>query len=466
MNIAQYAGRPRRIYSGRRGMYGGAPDSFEHFVRSLDPVAWYPPGIGVVGGLTVSEWSDYTGKGHHLLQAAAGNRPFNLPHSGTDYAWLSGEVGNGFSTPASASTTLTGDMSVVVRVALSAATLAGVKSLGGQLGQPGTYNWQFHLGTDKLNFQYSPDGTANTTIASTITVGAAGITADTVVYIGAYQDVDNDAGGNDVKFFWSVDGASWTQIGATVTTAGTANRHASTYPLKAFCIINEIIPCEGKGYLFRVYEGNAFDGSGTLKAELDPSTFAETSTNGATAVASTGETWTLNSTGGYPTTIVKSPQILFGGVDEYLKTAAFTLNQPSFCCIVFKPITFTNVDFIFDGATTNSMVLRQNGATPAYSTYAGGGADSIGVGPALGALGIVSATYNGALSPWRLNLDAPNLADIGTANASGLTLGADGGLAFGFGNFIAKEFIAFPVAPTEAQLYEIVLGLNARHRCF
>lgn len=61
----------------------------------------------------------------------------------------------------------------------------------------------------------------------------------------------------------------------------------------------------------------------------------------------------------------------FDGVDDWLKASAFTWNRPEVVYIVFKPISWTREDRIFDGNALNVMSFFQEIETPKYFIYAG-----------------------------------------------------------------------------------------------
>lgn len=56
--------------------------------------------------------------------------------------------------------------------------------------------------------------------------------------------------------------------------------------------------------------------------------------------------------------------VLFDGIDDYLKAAAFTYNQPEMIYIVLKQVTWTLNDRILDGNTNGAGELRQTNVTP------------------------------------------------------------------------------------------------------
>src|SRR3990167_628749 len=54
--------------------------------------------------------------------------------------------------------------------------------------------------------------------------------------------------------------------------------------------------------------------------------------------------------------------ILFNGTDEYLKCVAFTFNRPETAYILFKQITNTSNDYIYDGNLVQGMACIQDGS--------------------------------------------------------------------------------------------------------
>lgn len=80
---------------------------------------------------------------------------------------------------------------------------------------------------DYMRFTWFPDGTfaSGITKQSSVTVP---ITNGTKAWVRVVHDIDNGAGGNDVKFYTSSDGVTWTQLGSTQTTAGVTTHFAAT----------------------------------------------------------------------------------------------------------------------------------------------------------------------------------------------------------------------------------------------
>jgi len=136
--------------------------------------------------------------------------------------------------------------------------------------------------------------------------------------------------------------------------------------------------------------------------------------------------------------------ILFDGVDNFMKAAAFTLVQPEFIYIVFKQITWTGGEYIFDGNTASSGLLFQSGGTP--NLIASGGTNSSKDDLTLDTYGIARVKFNGASSTFQINEETQITGNFGANNMGGFTLGARGDGAVGYGNIEVKEVIIRNVA--------------------
>ena len=128
-------------------------------------------------------------------------------------------VGNG--------TAITGDLDVRVKLSTADWTPATTGTFAAKFGGAGLRSWMFQLhSTGVLQLTRSSDGTATTTASSTV---ATGLADGATKWVRCVLDVDNGSGGTDVKFYLSDDNVAWTQLGATVTTAGTTSLFNTTY---------------------------------------------------------------------------------------------------------------------------------------------------------------------------------------------------------------------------------------------
>ncbi len=135
--------------------------------------------------------------------------------------------------------------------------------------------------------------------------------------------------------------------------------------------------------------------------------------------------------------------IEFDGVDNFLATGAFTLNQPFTVYLYAQQVSWTANDIIFDGFSYQSAMLAQGGVSPQVFAFAGAigpvNGDWIEVGNIGRALAVV---FNGASS----TIDVDNTAGTTTGNAStqnagGFTLGSGGAGTGNFSNIRVWEVI-------------------------
>lgn len=137
--------------------------------------------------------------------------------------------------------------------------------------------------------------------------------------------------------------------------------------------------------------------------------------------------------------------ILFPGVQEFMKTAAFTFNQPEMIYIVFKQITWTSLDRFFDGEVAVSGTFYQVTSSPNVSVFAGTGATLNG-SFAINTFSIIRILINGASSKLIINNETPITGELGATNMEGFTLGSQGGGITRFSNIQVKEIILRKVA--------------------
>ena len=136
--------------------------------------------------------------------------------------------------------------------------------------------------------------------------------------------------------------------------------------------------------------------------------------------------------------------ILFDGVDNYLKTVAFTLNQPTTVYFLGKQVTWTTSDKLIDGDSYQVAAINQTGSSPGLRIIAGLEAaanDNL----ALDTYGVISAVFDGASSLLQIDNTTPTTGDAGTSNAGGITLGAAGN-NLQFAHTQIKEVVIYSVA--------------------
>lgn len=121
--------------------------------------------------------------------------------------------------------------------------------------------------------------------------------------------------------------------------------------------------------------------------------------------------------------LLSDKTLRFDGVDNYMQTAAFTLNQPFTVYILFKQVTWILGAVIFDGLSAY-INLTQVGTTPTLGIFGGSSAGSDSNLP-VNTLGVVSVIFNNTSSFLGVNLNDGATLSAGTNNAGGFTLAAN-----------------------------------------
>jgi hypothetical protein len=207
---------------------------------------------------------------------------------------LPGASGDYASTPDSAAVSVTGDLDIRAHVALDDWTPASNNMLVAKFFETGYERSYFlaWLTNSGLQLLWSSDGAGtgqqNANSTGLITTATGLSSGD--IHIRATLDVDDGAAGRIVQFFWSLDGVTWTQLGADVTGAATSIADTdSLLTIGAGRNTGSLYPATGEVYSAQVYDGI----DGTLAADFNPTRDA---TLGASTVTSstTGEVWTIN----------------------------------------------------------------------------------------------------------------------------------------------------------------------------
>lgn len=260
---------------------------------------------------------------------------------GDAYVQLPGSSGNTITTPDAASLDIVGDLDLRAKVAADDWTPAANSYVMSKYTQTGNQrSYSLFIGTDgKLNFQFSNDGTASISKAST---ASTGFTDGTAHWIRVTLDVDNGASGYDVKFYTSEDGVTWTQLGTTVTTATATSVFASTAILE----IGSRNAGTSDFFAGKFFEGQVLSGIGGTSVAHPVATV--TGVTDATPL-----TWTVNGTA-IPTNRTSY------GLQAYLQLT-----------------TLTGTDI-----TVKLQSSADNGVNDAWADVTGGGFTQVTAGPA------------------------------------------------------------------------------------
>jgi hypothetical protein len=194
---------------------------------------------------------------------------------------------NNATSPDSAALDITGDIDIRAKIAMDSWTDAGFPSFINKNGTATTQrSYGLGINSGTVYLAWSPDGTSTNEIRKDATT-TVGLSAGTTKWIRATLDVDNGASGNTVTFYTSDDGTSWTQLGNTVTTAGTTSIFSGTGTITIGGNLSTSNQFRGRFYRAQVYNGIggtlAFDANfETSITSVSQTTFTESSANAAT----------------------------------------------------------------------------------------------------------------------------------------------------------------------------------------
>jgi hypothetical protein len=254
-------------------------------------------GVGVAAGGTVGQVlaknsaSDYDTEWASVGSAARPLLTGGAYLSGSGLV-LGGVAANSASTPDSAALSVTGDIDIAVRVGLNSWTSPPVSAyLLDKYIVSSQRSYQLFVGTNGLlRLNWSDNGT---NVYSSTSSVVTGITDGASKWIRVTLDVDDGAGNSATNFYTADDSAtyptSWTQLGATITRAGTTNIFNSTNALT-------VGPPSGtsgsSGTFYRSIVKDGIGGTTVFDADFATQTaealaFTESSANAATVTINT-----------------------------------------------------------------------------------------------------------------------------------------------------------------------------------
>ena len=223
---------------------------------------------------------------------------------------LPGWPGNYASTPDSATLSVTSDIDIQVKVALTDWTPSASMALVGKIATSSTRSFFFSVNTDgTLALVTSPNGTLGSEVSGTSSV-ATGFSDGTTNWVRATLDVVNSTN-RIYKFYTSSDGITWTQLGTTQTVAGTTSIHDNNSSLEIGSLLSGTTQSL-EGTVYRAIVRNGYDGAGATVFDAD-------------FEAQTAEASTFNANGGIKT----DGLVLRGIVGQYASAPDFAAARPT-----------------------------------------------------------------------------------------------------------------------------------------
>lgn len=204
---------------------------------------------------------------------------------------LPGGSGNYVSSPDAAALDIVGDIDIRARIAPDDWTPSADQCIISKSNTSGNQrSYQFIIQSPgNLRFSWSTDGTgANTrNVDSTVSTG---FTNGEAHWVRVTLDVDNGSTQHVVTFYTSENGTSWTQLGATVTTAGVTSIFSSTATANVGARSAGTADLYA-GLIYRAEIRSSIGGTVVADPRFDQQGAGNTS-----FTDSTGKVWTLNGT--------------------------------------------------------------------------------------------------------------------------------------------------------------------------
>jgi hypothetical protein len=243
-----------------------------------------------------------------VVQTVASSQPLLLVHSGANYWWGSGVAGNGITTPNDVNNQLITDFSIESKV--NHFSIIGTQCYIGKYRVSGSLSgFIFRLNTNNLQLLISQGGTD---FVYSSTVGINYIVGQDV-----WIRCSRNSSSGDIKFFTSLDGTTYSQLGVTVTGVTGAINNPNTL-LEIGCINNLASQnISGVVYNTRIFKNDTFT---TPTQIFNPNQY--NAANSQTQwTSSTGEVWSLNvgtATTGYKGVLVDRTIVQGDGIDDGL----------------------------------------------------------------------------------------------------------------------------------------------------
>jgi len=158
---------------------------------------------------------------------------------------------------ASASPHIAGAIDVRIKMSLTDWTPTVAHTFTGKSGSPGARGWYATINNtasgNRPAFTYSTDGTA---LATMTVIGTPTVADGATIWMRWVFVPDNGAGSRTLSAYQSTDGVTWTQIGATLTTAGAVTLFNNT--TEGYALGGESTGANASGAT--IYEVNILDG--------------------------------------------------------------------------------------------------------------------------------------------------------------------------------------------------------------
>jgi hypothetical protein len=362
-------------------------------------------GSGTTLGQAAQKLYSCAGSSGDVVQTTAASQPLLLVHSGANYWWGSGVNGNYCETPNAAANQITGNIEIIAKVAIydtgyynllvSKDNASSERSFALSVTNTNHANLTLQIGSG------TPDD-----FTSTETTGFA---ANEINFLKATR---NATTGN-IEFYKSLDGITYTKIGATISsTAGVLNNANTPVTVGSQGTVNI-----AKAKIYRATISNSIGGAPVV--DFNPNQY-NASTSQTQWTSSTGEVWTIN-TGtaatGYKGVLVDRTEVQGDGIDDSLNSGTFTSVSTFTRYVSLNPFQRAGFGVLVSGGNSfNTSLYKDGSAIRIYNGGTGVGAITF-TSPQSHLLALFTADYNTSNSKAIINNGTEATGTIGD-NAS------------------------------------------------
>lgn len=158
-------------------------------------------------------------------------------------------------------------------------------------------------------------------------------------------------------------------------------------------------------------------------------------------------------------TIQADKSLLFDGVANVMKTAAFTVAAPFTIYVLMRQVSWTSGRILIDGdGATIQGRISQSGVSPALVAN-GGTALASNSNLAVGTYGVLAFVVNGASSSFQVNNTSATAGNAGSNSLAAFTMGAAGN-STNFSNIQVKEGVIFGAGHDANTIFRVIRHLS------
>jgi hypothetical protein len=405
-------------------------------------------GSGATLGQAVQKLYSCAGSSGDVVQTTATSQPLLLAHNGasTDNYWYSSGVSANWCRASSISIPTSSGMSVEAKVSftLNDDLNNGINRIISLDNGGGLRHFIFGFNGERvLSFDWAALG-RNAVATAQIPEAFSGWVKVELITSGADMLV---------KFYTSLDGITYTQLGATITNLLGANSIPTT---STFLNCNGGagggVPISGK-----TYRAILKDANGVTRADFNPATY-NASTSQTQWTSTTGEVWTINTgtaTTGYKGALVDRTIVQSDGVDDRMASGTLSSKQYFTSYSSARIFSYLTSEKPIYSSATNSHMLYGVG-----SIFAFNGINLISGNTSI-LLNAQTVDFNDTSSKIRINAGADTLGSTGILTSTDCKLFVYAGVVFG--NVIFNTLIqpkSLDSNTTKTAMYNYIRSIN------